>query len=157
MFKILLKSLFLIITGFLFFIYPSFAQAIPGIPEAPASLEIISPGTVTSGQEFIVSVKITPQIDFHADVSFLLAANLEPIEQPGLILHLYQGKSADPNQSDSHFYSLGLWAGPLTANETKELSFRATAIEQGTYNLKCLIRPLADWGLKEEVFTIQVQ
>jgi hypothetical protein len=151
--------------GVLLNICPSrcLAQSIEsgGILPPPVDITLTTQNIPAIGEAVTVVLRVTPLEDMHADIRCLLPEGVKPVMDPGLMVHLYEDRYLQSEQAFASYPPvqrevIGLWVGPLPAGETKELVFRVTITEAGTYEFTAVVEALAKWGIKEETLSINI-
>jgi len=127
-------------------------------PQAPpVDIAISAPDNAVVGAMIPVTIKVTPSVDMHADISCLLPQGIMPVPEQGVRIMPYHPRGI-PNIERIKQYRLivNLWVGPMKANETKEFTFHVKAAQKGSYSLICVVQALAKWGEKEGSLTLNV-
>ncbi len=124
----------------------------------PVDIVFTAVNTPIAGQELILTLKVTPLEDMHADISCLLPEGVEPIREDGIMVRPYMDRQPHNQEQQIRYrYAIGLWVGPLTANTAKEFTFRVKASDKGNYGLIAHVEALAKWGIKEEPLAINIE
>jgi hypothetical protein len=123
----------------------------------PVEIQFNLQNSPVVGGEAKLKLTVRPLQDMHADISCLLPEWIEFVDDGTVNLRpCDENKIFDGGESVVYPEAVELFVGPLAAGTIKVFSFSVRINNKGIYRLIARVQALAQWGVKEEIFIIEV-
>lgn len=124
----------------------------------PVDIEATTENTPQVNQEVTLIIRVNPLEDMHADISCLLPEGVKAVRQEGIMVQPCMDRYLHEGHTEKRYNeAVGLWVGPMQGNTIKEFRFKVVMLEKEKYEFIVRFEALAKWGVKEQVFVIDLE